>query len=573
MADAASIGANFSSYQGNANLGGSTLGVGQLDTRPIMDLARYTLMYNQAEYNQRQKDAEKIAAEIADATSYDLTTGIPKDAKVLQDKYKELTDYIAANPDAVNYRNTSKWTEYQKKKSDLLNDIKGAKVRDLLYEARRKEIAEEPNEARKRLMQQNLDADIDATEIRVPLPFSQKYDLSLPEIPKPNSLEFDVIQKGQNENVTRSFKVFDVANARRQGNVFGLNLEQTDFDPATPGGQQRLISKDQNFWIKGTEQLNAALQDPSLRVNGVLDETKLKGLSRQLVDLLKKTNEYLEVEKNKITSGAYRDKLGNVVSFGAGALNEEDYQPINYADGISPDELALAAQFAAWSGDQYKTTTQQTNDQIESDRLAEQMRHNRAAEAIDWDNLGLQKDKLKQASGEDLEGAESVINEAVSIIKKGEAGATTSNIFGFKRSGNIFDIADPATLQFYGKLDKDGQYYDVPDGVEYNKRTNQLNLVYRKTDKEGKPITNESGDQVVERKPLDERTWISGIVKRKFPNKDIGAINNIVDAVITKNNNLYELSKKWEQANSATNNNQSTNAPTPNSKWDKYKTN
>lgn len=569
MADAASIGANFSSYQGNANLGGSTLGVGQLDTRPIMDLARYTLMYNQAEYNQRQKDAEKIAAEIADATSYDLTTGIPKDAKVLQDKYKELTDYIAANPDAVNYRNTSKWTEYQKKKSDLLNDIKGAKVRDLLYEARRKEIAEEPNEARKRLMQQNLDADIDATEIRVPLPFSQKYDLSLPEIPKPNSLEFDVIQKGPNENVTRAFKVFDVANARRQGNVFGLNLEQTDFDPATPGGQQRLISKDQNFWIKGTEQLNAALQDPSLRVNGVLDETKLKGLSRQLVDLLKKTNEYLEVEKNKITSGAYRDKLGNVVSFGAGALNEEDYQPINYADGISPDELALAAQFAAWSGDQYKTTTQQTNDQIEAERLAEQMRHNRVAESIDWANYGLQKDKLDKLDDEDLLGAESVINEAVSIIKKGDDAASTTNIFGIKRAKNIFDIADPATLQFFGKLDKDGKYYDVPDAVEYNKRTNQLNLVYRKTDDAGNPTG------VIERKPMDERTWLAQIVTRKFPNKDKGTVNNIVEEVLKKNNNLYELSKKWQTNGSvqskADNSSQST--PSSTNKWDKYKTN
>jgi len=98
-------------------------------------------------------------------------------------------------------------------------------------------------------------------------------------------------------------------------------------------------------------------------------------------------------------------------------------------------------------------------------------------------------------------------------------------------------VADPATLQFFGKLDKEGNAYDVPDYAEYNKKTNQLNLVFNKKDEDGN-VTSTN------KKPLDERTWVSLIVKRKFPNKDIGGINEIVEDIIKQNGNLYNLSKK-----------------------------
>lgn len=560
----AQIASGSRNYVGNAGLGGGTFGVGQLDVRPIMDLARYTMMYNQAEYNQRQKDAEKAAAEIADATSYDLTTGIPKDAQILQDKYKQLTDFIAANPDAINYRNKEKWLEYQKLKSDLANDLKGAKTRNLLFEARRKEISDEPIEARKKLLEQNLMNDINGTGIRTPLPFSQKYDISIPDIPKPAALQFDVAKQGSNEIVVRDFKVFDVPSARRQANVYGLDLEQVDFDPSTRGGQERSLAREQNFYLKGADQLNAALQDPSLRdANGNLDKSRLKGMTKQLVGLFDRTNQYLESEKAKIAAGVYRDNLGNTITFGEGPLKEEDYSIINYADGISPDELALAAQFALWSGDKSETKIVQTNEQIEAARLAEQIRSNKAGEAINWANFGLQKDKLDQADQDDLNSAESVINETLAIISKGEQSAPKfsgrmgkfANNLGVDTTGDIFTVADPATLQSFGKLDKDGNVYDIPDFIEYNKKNNQLNIGYNKEDG-------------VKKIPMDERTWISLVTKRKFPNKDIGKINTIVEEVIKKNKNLYELSKKWPGAVN-TNNSPATGG----SKWDQYKTN
>ena len=63
---AADIGANASNYTGNAGLGGGSFGSFQLDTKPIEDLAKYTMLYNKSLFDQRQKDAEAAATEIAD---------------------------------------------------------------------------------------------------------------------------------------------------------------------------------------------------------------------------------------------------------------------------------------------------------------------------------------------------------------------------------------------------------------------------------------------------------------------------------------------------------------------------
>src|SRR6478752_2409094 len=130
MADlAANIGANFSSYTGSAPLGGGVdIGVLNIDTRPLEDLGKYTMLYNKAEYDQRQKDAEAKAKQLASITAYDLTTAIPKDREIITKGYDELIDYARQNPTVLDYKNNpSGWLEYNKKKADFENQLKSAK--------------------------------------------------------------------------------------------------------------------------------------------------------------------------------------------------------------------------------------------------------------------------------------------------------------------------------------------------------------------------------------------------------------------------------------------------------------
>lgn len=175
---------------------------------------------------------------------------------------------------------------------------------------------------------------------------------------------------------------------------------------------------------------------------------------------------------------------------------------------------------------------------LEKEKLAQKAAADKADLAVKWANYGLAKERLDKSDAEDLQSADSVINEAVSKIKQGEEEAPVeSDMWGRNKKSEVFKIADPSMLQYFGKLDKEGKAYDVPEFVTYDKVTHQLNLVFAGLDKNDNPI-------VTDRKPLNEREWLSIIVKRKFPNKDIGGINSLVEEVMKKNGNLYNLANK-----------------------------
>lgn len=380
MASAAELAVGASNYQGSSELGGGSFGAVKLDTRPIEDLAKYTFLYNRSEYDQRQKDVEAAAAEIADYTSYDLTTGIPKDAKLLQEKYDKLTAYVRENPNALDYRNKKEWAEYKKMRNDLENDLKSAKVRNTIYTLRKKEITDNTDEADRELRIQELNQEVESTDIRTPINHSQQYADNSVKLPPSPELTFDVTKTGPNAVVIRDYKVFNVSKARSNGDVFAI-ISDKDIDPTTPQGKRDIISQKKNFWLQGAEAFNSVLNakdettgeflyktkitDANGNVTYSINEQKLSKMPKNILNLVKETNEYLKRTKAEISAGTYKDKFEKPITFGSGAMNESDYDEINYADGISPEELALVAQYAQWNGDQYKTDVKQNDNAIQ----------------------------------------------------------------------------------------------------------------------------------------------------------------------------------------------------------------
>lgn len=365
MATAAEIGVSNSRYTGDPGLGGGTFGSVKLDTKPIEDLARYTMLYNKSEYDQRQKDAEAAAKEIADYTSYDLNTGIPKDAKLLQEKYDKLTTYMRENPEALNYKNKEQWAKYNELKNDLNNDLQGAKIRNTMWAMRQKEIQDEKDPNVRALKQADLDSEIEATDIRTPIKHSQKYDDSMPEIPKPNGVSFDVTVQLPNSNVKRDFDMLDMGKVWSNANVNALALDAVNVDPSTPDGKRKAIAKGNDFWQKGSATYNTVLQSAK-KEDGTIDKTKLDNISLSLYNLAERFNQYSQTKKAEINAGTYKDKLGNAIQFDGTYLKEQDYRGVNVDDGISPEELSALAQFASWKGDGYKTTVQETDDALQA---------------------------------------------------------------------------------------------------------------------------------------------------------------------------------------------------------------
>lgn len=554
-AASAELAARGNSYVGNVNLGGGTFGAVNLDTKPIEDLAKYTMLYSRSLFDQRQKDAEAAAKEIADYTSYDLTSGIPKDAKLLQEKYEALTNFVRDNPTALDYRNKEMWAKYKKMRNDLDNDLVGAKQRNTLWALRQKEVQEQPNQQLKDILQKELDAEIEASDIRTPLKYSNQYQDNTVKLPDAPELTFDVTKVGPNAVVERQYSVFNVNKARANGDMFALGLDK-NIDPNSAQGQRDALSNKNNFWLQGAEAFNSALNTKDANGNFInkkikdsttgeleVDESKLNKLSRNVLNLVKETNQYLRETKADIKAGLLLDKFEKPITFGPGALDENDYAEINYKDGITPEELALVAQYAKWKGDTYNTKVTQTDNALQASAQQVQMRGQDIAAATA--RRGQDKEDARFWAGfnksnkEDLLSADAVLKEVSDAVTSGVKTDVVKYGADGKRTvvNQVVKIADPNLLKEFGTIDKDGNTTNVPDFVYLDPKTNKMSLVYQKRvlDAAGKPtaaVQMNNGEPVVDNQiELLPTQWMSNITKRKFPNQDIGGINTLINQV------------------------------------------
>lgn len=375
---AAQIGASFSDYRGDANLGGSSLGVGKIDTNPILELAKYTAQYNEAEYKQRQLDAEKAAKELSDLTAYDLSTGIPKDSKILQENYQKLIDYVRENPDAVNYRNKEKYLEFNRMKNELALDIAGAKQRNIMFSGRMKGIGDNTNKDIAAVDEKALYEEIERKGIREPLDFEKKYNIEIPDVKEAPVASFEVYKRGTNEDQKGIWTTFDVKRGWEQGGVFSQGLMLND-DISSPEGIRKAISRKHNFFTKGADIFNSVVTkdsyvDDNGRVvklkdeNGKLIKGALPEPVKNLIGLIDGANTYITRKKDDIKAGVYLNQFGKPISFGEGELREEDYKTINYEDGIDARELGFLMVYQAHGGDTFKIQTIQTNTGTENKR-------------------------------------------------------------------------------------------------------------------------------------------------------------------------------------------------------------
>lgn len=530
--ESANIGANFSQYAGDPGLGGFGLTQGRVDTRGLEDLARFTMLYNKAEYDQKQKDAERIAEEIAKFSAIDLSTTIPKDAKILQEKLDSLSQYLRDNPDALNYKNREQWLEYNKRKNDLNNDIKFATIRSVLNVSRKNQIANETNEEKKKFLEAQLQADIDATDIRTPINHAQKYDIKIPEIADNTGIKVDVTKAGDNQIFQRDFTLFDMQEANRAAATYGLGVAALDPNASTTD-KLKLMDVNENPWIKMKDRLNEAIASAK-DTNGVVDVTKLAGVPvMSNIDLY---NEYVRKTRDEIRAGLYKDKLGNNITFGQGPFREADYQEINLADGLSEQELAKVAMFSKWAGDQSETKVIQTDDAIQRGNLA-----------AEWARIGVAREQLNKGKNEDLVSATAVLREAADVLK----GGTPRGIAG--PDGKVTAvkvISDPNLLREFGTIDKDGTTTNVPDVVYYDEAANKLQLGYykRKQDKDGNMIlaTDDKGNTPIDRAiDMSATQWLGQIVRRKNPTGEIGGVNALVESFF----NAKEVGRQLKNIN------------------------
>lgn len=418
MATSADIGAGNSRYTGDVGLGGGTFGAVKLDLRPIEDLAKYTFLYNKSEYDQRQKDAEAAANEIADVTSYDLTTGIPKDAKVLQEKYDKLTSYVRDNPNALDYRNKKEWAEYKRMRNDLENDLKGAKVRSIMFMSRQEEIQKAKSPQEKERLQKNLDSEIVGTDIRTPLKYTDVYDVKPIEVSAAPIKKVNVTEIGKNIIGQDIWEMPDMDAVSNQAIAISSGLirledfKKTDsFISKTPKEQQLFIdqyeaqsSSGKLEPIESVKNFNSALKslpDSYYKDDGsgnkILDLDKLAESDNSIINGIAQQigiyNTKMQQMKSGIDNGFFKDNFNNKLSFSndASGLKKNSYKEVNINDGLSVEELIKMRILATSAATSREVKIIETDDAIQEAQIATQRRGQDIGLLSDREGRAMQK--------------------------------------------------------------------------------------------------------------------------------------------------------------------------------------
>jgi hypothetical protein len=164
--------------------------------------------------------------------------------------------------------------------------------------------------------------------------------------------------------------------------------------------------------------------------------------------------------------------------------------------------------------------------------------------AVKWANHNLAKKELEKEDADDLINADTVLNEATSIIKQGVPTVVYDEVN--KKNVTVLRVSDPEVLKKFSGIDKDGKTTNVADFLQYNTDKDQIELGYYKSESTGglgglmkKKGTGRRIDKIV---PMDSRGWLKSITDRSFPTGDKGKVNAVVERILQANGgSLYKI--------------------------------
>lgn len=540
MADINSI-TNAAAYTGNKNLGGYADDVIDIDTKPLEDLAKYTVIYNQAEYNQRQKDTDAKVAQLATIADISLNSLRGKDKDYLTGQYvkflndsKDYASYVPKNQqDKIRAD-----LDWQTKKNAFLNDYNSGKGRALAYQSRLNNIKKTTEDAKTQDEQiSQLDKEFNDTDITTCISATSAYKLQSVGIPQAIATKFDLVGIGANENTVTTATVYNPATnlSAADGVVFGL----TDLYPkkGTPeydklsdnekqqADQQATVVSPGKTWADMAQTFNAVKNqkdaagnllyydaDGNFNDQKFVNDNTQNAVVTRAYNALKSLNDYSKQRFGEATNGIFSDH-GLQYKLPAG-VNPTDFKSgfVDFSKNIDPSQMVQAGMFAQYAGDQF-------SKKLETTETATKLKIAADTNALGWGKLGLDEDEF--------------------ALKQKQFEATQ------KGSATQINGATERAQRIYGDLQKltDKNGFITPDKVR------QLNVEQRKylgidtprTEKDG--IVTDAGGF----KPLDLSDKEYGIQLDKGNIKVLGDAKPITDGRYvgtfdnTKSTNVFNV--------------------------------
>lgn len=351
MAEAADIGANFSSYTGNAGLGGGVVEATKIDTSPVQMLAMYQYEYNKLAHQEKVVDTNGKIKELADLTAFDPNSAIEKDKKVALDTYNQLladgSEYSRKSPKNQDEKLQQSW-EFKKKIADAQKTISSIKERAISYNTRKASIMADttlsPDQKKQKLAKLDEAAN---TDVHTPISAEDAFDEKIPDIAAGVSRTVEGVDILANINIQHKITVFTSSDLLRQS-----QMEATGLEAMFHGDNKDFFASSKNPFViyhNAAESFNSALASPkyqkvnptSNQVTIDYDEIKKDNPAiDNVLSLIDQYNNWATDMKTQASAGVFKDKAGKQYT-SIQAIKPDDFFTIDKSKPLTGEQMIM----------------------------------------------------------------------------------------------------------------------------------------------------------------------------------------------------------------------------------------
>lgn len=430
MATANDIAQN-AAYVGDAALGGGNFGVITVDTKPLQDLAYYSMLANKYKHEEKKKETDDKIKELADISNISLNSLRDKDKKQATEEFNKLVDFYREqayiSPQTTEGK-IKQQLELQTKKRDFMDNYNSGKGRALTYLKIESDINNDVglNGKQKEVKLSRLNEKFNTTDIGTTITAVEDFKIDNIELPKSKKTIFDTVSIGGNEDIVSTISLDVPSNdlGAAIATVMGLSIfAKRNTDEYKILSDAEKVEADLNNSTASTAQVWATMAEP---LNEVLptyidDKGNFRSEDFKKDFASNKTilNAYLgletmskknEARKNEAKAGVFSD---NNVQFKLPInIKPEDFDAgiIDFSKPITPVQLVLSGMSAEAEPDKVEKKVIETDNAIEKNK-----------NALGWANLKLDTDEfgLKQKQFEaSQKGSETQVNGAMERAKR-----------------------------------------------------------------------------------------------------------------------------------------------------------
>jgi hypothetical protein len=433
MATPAEVAQN-AAYEGSAPLGNSGGGVVSVDTKPLENLAFYTMSYNKVKYDQQQKDTDQKIKELADLSDISLNDLRGKDKEQATKEFSVLlgqaADYARKTPKTQQEKIQAE-LDWQAQYGAFKNNFGSGKTRAVAYYKQLNDINATVSDATQKENQiKALNDKFDSTDIGTPISAMADFKIDTINIPKPNTQTFDTVGVDGNRDVVTTATIFNPSANLPLADAAVLGVKKTykkgtpEYEGLSDLEQQQVdannaVESTGKLWVDMAEPLNQILgnykdSEGNFHEDEFLEDNASNTTVLNAYNALKNLSNYSETKKQQVASGIFNDKG---LSFKLPpSIKPTDFNAgiINFSKGVTPNQLVLAAMYAQHTGDKFEKKVLETDNAIQKED-----------NALGWAKLKLDKDEFaaKQKQFElSQKGSQPQINGATERSKRIYAG-------------------------------------------------------------------------------------------------------------------------------------------------------